>query len=153
MFANRPRWVGVGIGVLRTVGGNLSRLLTLIAVLGISGILAPSPGGAAELPCSEHVLTDWSDNGRIDRVYELRCYEEAIDALPADIRDYTNATDVIARALQTAVRSEPPPARQAADMSASSSPPTPLLVLAGASALLLAAGGLGFLARRSRGAS
>ena len=38
--------------------------------------------------------------------YALPCYEEAIDALPTDIRDYTNAEDVITRALSSAVRSD-----------------------------------------------
>jgi hypothetical protein len=135
------------------VGGNLSRLLPLIAVLGIAGILAPSPGRAAELPCSERVLTDWADNGRIDRPYELQCYEEAIDALPMDIRDYTSAEDVIARAQQSAARGEPAPVRQAAVSPAASSSPTLLLVLAGVSVAVLAAGVLGFVVRRDRRAS
>ena len=38
------------------------------------------------------------------KTYALPCYEEAIDALPTDIRDYTNAEDVITRALSSAVR-------------------------------------------------
>ena len=53
------------------------------------------------------MLGDWSDNGRIDRVYALPCYEEAIATLPTDIRDYTNASDVIDRAMTTAVRGDP----------------------------------------------
>ena len=82
-----------------------SRLLIVIAVLGF-GLSAPDPAGAAELPCSQLVLADWSDNGRIDRVYPLSCYEEAIAAMPTDIRDYTNAHDVIDRALTNAVRAQ-----------------------------------------------
>jgi hypothetical protein len=49
------------------------------------------------------VLADWFDNGRIDRLYPLHCYEEAIDAIPDDLRDYANAEEIISRALQAAV--------------------------------------------------
>jgi hypothetical protein len=52
------------------------------------------------------VRNDWFDNGRIDRLYPLNCYEEAIDAIPDDIRDYSDAEDVITRALQAALRGE-----------------------------------------------
>ena len=52
------------------------------------------------------MLADWFDNGRIDRLYPLNCYEEAIDAIPDDLRDYADAEDVITRALQAALRGE-----------------------------------------------
>ena len=58
---------------------------------------------AAATPCGEKILADWFDNGRIDRIYPLHCYEEAIDAIPSDLRDYADAEDVIARALQAAL--------------------------------------------------
>ena len=77
-----------------TLLATVRRLLALIAVLALSASSLPGgePGGRAA--CSERVLADWFDNGRIDRVYALQCYEEAIDALPTDIRDYTDAEDV-----------------------------------------------------------
>jgi len=50
------------------------------------------------------VLADWDDNGRIDGIYNLFCYQDAIDAIPFDIRDYADAEEVIARALQEASR-------------------------------------------------
>ena len=53
------------------------------------------------------MLADWFDNGRIDRLYPLNCYEEAIDAIPDDLRDYADAEDVITRALQAALRRQP----------------------------------------------
>ena len=135
-----------------------SRLLLAIAVLGL-GLLAPSASGAAELACSARVLSDWSDNGRIDRMYALPCYEEAIATLPTDIRDYTNASDVIDRAMTTAVRGdpgEPPGGTQAlrassvdpSDTSATAPVPLPLLVLLGLALLLLGAGALSRVARR-----
>ena len=52
------------------------------------------------------MLADWFDNGRIDRLYPLNCYEEAIDAIPDDLRDYADAEDVITRALQAALRGD-----------------------------------------------
>jgi hypothetical protein len=135
------------------------RLLIFIAVLGFS-IMAPSPSSAGELPCSQRVLTDWSDNGRIDRVYALACYEEALAALPTDIRDYTNAHDVIDRALTNAVRAESAvPASKAQALTSqrastintsSAFPvPIPLVVLFGLALALLAAGGVGRVGRRA----
>ena len=49
-----------------------------------------APAGAIT-PCGKKVLNDWWDNGRVDRLYPLHCYEEAIDSIPADIRDYSDA--------------------------------------------------------------
>jgi hypothetical protein len=54
-------------------------------------------------PCGDKVLADWFDNGRIDRLYDLHCYEDAMDAIPNDLRDYANAEEIISRALQAAV--------------------------------------------------
>jgi hypothetical protein len=103
------------------------------------------------------VIADWSDNGRIDRLYSLRCYEEAIDTIPVDLRDYTNAADVIERALTEASRQQPPVGgvpsgtAQAApdvDTSGASSVPLPLLALVGISFVVLAGGVAGKLSRR-----
>ena len=134
------------------------RLLMVIAVFGF-GLLAPSASRGAELACSARVLSDWSDNGRIDRVYALPCYEQAIATLPTDIRDYTNASDVIDRAMTAAVRSksgDPPAGAQAVRASgadpvatAAASPvPLPLLFLLGLALVLLAAGVLSRIVRR-----
>lgn len=61
-------------------------------------LLAPSTALASA--CGDRILADWFDNGRIDRSYPVHCYGEAIDSIPSDISDYTNAEEVIARALQ-----------------------------------------------------
>jgi hypothetical protein len=66
-------------------------------------LIAPPPAGAATA-CAEQVIHDWSEDGRVDGVYELSCYQEAVDAIPSDLRDYTNAAEVIERALTVAVR-------------------------------------------------
>jgi hypothetical protein len=79
--------------------------LTLVAVLAALALGTPGTASAAT-PCGKKVLADWFDNGRIDRLYPLHCYEEAIDAIPRDLRDYADAEDVISRALQAAVNGQ-----------------------------------------------
>jgi len=73
-----------------------------VALSAVAALSAASPANAAT-PCGKRVLADWFDNGRIDRLYPLNCYEEAIDAIPDDLRDYADAEDVITRALQAAL--------------------------------------------------
>jgi hypothetical protein len=132
----------------------------LAALAVCSFLLFLGGAAAAALPCENRVLTDWSDNGRIDRLYALECYDAAIEAMPADLRDYTDATDVIRRALARAVRAEAagtsrPGSTQGADAAVkttgASSLPLPLIVLGAMSLAVLAAGGVGYLSRRSRG--
>ena len=75
----------------------------ILAALALAGTASAASGGT---PCGKKVLADWFDNGRVDRIYPLNCYEEAIDAIPDDLRDYADAEDVITRALQSALRGE-----------------------------------------------
>lgn len=75
-------------------------------------LLAASPAAAAE-SCGKQVINDWYGDGRVDRIYPLHCYEDAIDALPVDVRDYSSAKEDIERALQFAVRNQPDPGRSA----------------------------------------
>jgi hypothetical protein len=77
-------------------------LVVLVAGL-VVALSVAGPAPAATTPCGKKVLDDWWDNGRVDRLYPLHCYEEAIDGIPADIRDYSDAEQVISRALQAAV--------------------------------------------------
>ena len=132
-----------------------------IVVAALVSALVASSGAPAAPPCADAILGDWLDN-RIDRVYALDCYEAAIDAIPADLRDYTDAADVIARAFQSRsgrrlerglegpiladIAHGVPPV----DASSSSSVPVPILVLGAMSLMLLGAGGLGYVSRRRR---
>jgi hypothetical protein len=86
--------------LLRTFVAVLALALSAVAALSTA-----SPASAAT-ECGKKVLADWFDNGRIDRLYPLNCYEEAIDAIPDDLRDYADAEDVITRALQAALRGD-----------------------------------------------
>lgn len=140
----------------------LIRALAIAAVL-IAAFVAPGTASAATL-CGKAILDDWLDNDRIDRIYELSCYEAAIDAIPEDIRIYTNAEEVISRAFQnvsgkrldrqlegpSTVETPPSGYVPPVDSSASAAFPLPLLVLGGMSAALLAAGGVGYVSRRRR---
>jgi hypothetical protein len=58
---------------------------------------------AATTPCWKQVINDWYD-GRIDNVYPIHCYREAIDHLPEDVQTYSSAKDEINRALYAALR-------------------------------------------------
>ena len=83
--------------LLRTFVATLAVTLSAVAALATAG-----PAGAAT-DCGKKVLADWFDNGRIDRLYPFNCYEEAIDAIPDDLKPYADAEDVITRALQAAL--------------------------------------------------
>jgi hypothetical protein len=77
--------------------------IALLAVLAAAGQAA-----AAKKPsCAEQVVADWYDNGRVDYLYPLHCYREAIKSLPPDVKDYSSAKEEIERALQDAANRPP----------------------------------------------
>jgi hypothetical protein len=145
----------------------------MVVLAAVAALIAPTTAMASV--CGDKVLDDWWDNGRIDRVYAVQCYRDAIDSIPADLRDYANVEEVITRALQAQLNGSGPdePSDPGApttgertadpgpsggddpaevvdnvDASSPSSIPIPLLLLAAMSILLLGAGGLGYLSRR-----
>lgn len=78
---------------------------TLLAALALAG-----PAVAAKKEsCGDQVIADWYDNQRVDKIYPIHCYRDAIQKLPPDIRDYTGAADAINRALTYAKAGEPDP--------------------------------------------
>jgi len=79
--------------------GFLALLVSVLVALSL-------PGMAAASACGDKVLEDWYDNGRVDRIYPPHCYEDAIDSIPKDIKDYVDAEEVISRALQFSLRGE-----------------------------------------------
>jgi hypothetical protein len=76
----------------------------LVSLLIVCGTLAIGPGTAAASTCGDRVVSDWID-GRIEGVYPLRCYDEAVEGLPEDVRVYSSAVADISRALQARVHS------------------------------------------------
>jgi hypothetical protein len=59
------------------------------------------------------VVDDWWQDGRIDGTYADHCYDDAIESLPRDVRDYSSAQEDITRALQAKLRGEASPPAQA----------------------------------------
>jgi hypothetical protein len=71
-----------------TLARSLRTFVVAVAlVLSAVAALSTAAPASAATACGKKVLADWFDNGRIDRLYPLNCYEEAIDAIPDDLRD------------------------------------------------------------------
>ena len=62
-----------------------SALLALVAVGLVANASSPAPAAAAS-DCAKRVVDDWFDNLRVDNLYPLHCYREAIKSLPSDAR-------------------------------------------------------------------
>ncbi len=75
-----------------------------IALAVVAGCTYPSSARSA---CADAVLADWT-KGTIRSTFPLDCYDEAIDALPEDLRAYTTAADDISRAAIAATREDRP---------------------------------------------
>lgn len=76
-------------------------MLTAVVLVAVGGLAGPA-GAAKEKSCAELIVDDWYDNGRVDFVYPLKCYRQAIKSLPPDVKDYSSAKEVIERALADA---------------------------------------------------
>jgi hypothetical protein len=153
----------------------LVRLLVASALCSaFLGIAAPAASAAQ--PCWKELVNDyWADN-RVDRVYPVSCYREAMEKLPSDVQQYSDAQDDLRRALLLAIRDDrdsggtrafrsaggPPVAPVADDQGGegfitgvikklgpknASSVPVPLLVLATIALLLVGAAGVSYGAR------
>jgi hypothetical protein len=70
-------------------------------VFGLVGatLALTSPATAASKDCADDVVSDWYGDGRVDKVFPLPCYQQAIRSLPVDVLDYSNAKQDILRAL------------------------------------------------------
>ena len=87
----------------------LTRRIATTVALVVAGALTLGIGSAtAATTCAKQVISDWYKDGRVDGTYPLHCYEEAIDALPEDVVQYSSAKDDIERALQDALREGTP---------------------------------------------
>lgn len=100
----------------------LPRWLACLAIVAASLTAAVPAGASSTDACAQRVIRDWYDGGRVDGVYPLRCYRAAIQALPEDVLQYSDARNEIERALAYAAHgdSDPvqsrvaPPAREPA---------------------------------------
>ena len=137
------------------------RWLLLIVAVGCAAVV-PSVGTAATTSrCSAAVLKDWSD-GKLDRVYPVRCYQDALNRMPEDMRSYTSAPDDIQRALlarlrqgrtngsgdrQTGARREALSAAGIDEVARTTGIPRPVVALGVIGIALVAAGSGGLVAR------
>lgn len=78
-------------------------VLALVALVASAVALSVAGPASAQANCGRKVLEDWYDNGRVDKIYPLHCYEDAIDQIPKDLGPYVDAEEVISRALQSAL--------------------------------------------------
>ncbi|HEY7179562.1 MAG TPA: hypothetical protein VH305_10330 [Gaiella sp.] len=77
----------------------------VLAALAVAG-----PATAAKSKnCAKAVVADWYGDGRVDKVFPLHCYQEAIRSLPIDVLDYSNAKQDILRALAFARKGDKDP--------------------------------------------
>ena len=81
----------------------------LVPVAAFLALLIVAAPASAAPSCGRQVIDDWYDNGRVDRTYPLHCYDDAIEALPEDVKTYSSAKEDIQRALQARMRREPSP--------------------------------------------
>jgi len=80
-------------------------LTRVVATLALAVIAAMGAGPAtAAKSCGEKVIDDWYADGRVDGAYDLSCYDDAIEALPRDVKDYSSAKEDIERAMQLRMR-------------------------------------------------
>ena len=141
------------------------RRLLLVALAAAALVGAPTAGAAN---CGTAVLKDWAD-GRLDRAYPVNCYQNALAAMPEDMRSYTTASEDIKRALLARLRGSRThhgelrgrsrhvtaapgtTAREtlaAADVTTGATRiPLPLVVIAAIGVVLLLAGSAGLLGR------
>jgi hypothetical protein len=109
-------------------------------------------------PCWKTLLAD-SYDGRIDHVYPIPCYHQAIAHLPLVLKIYSSERDDILRALQRVVAGKgagPPRTDTIVGPHVASgvgSLPIPLLILGSVAALLVFAGVAGAVWRRFRPSS
>jgi hypothetical protein len=101
-------------------------------VAAVSLLVTASQAGAGALEdCGQRVIRDWYSGGRVDRVYPLPCYREAIRALPDDVMQYTNAGAAIERALESARHGKTTKAERITDAAqAETADPAPSAALA-----------------------
>ena len=87
---------------------SIARTAALFALLTFAALAISGPAAAAK-SCGKKVVDDWYADGRVDGTYPFHCYDDAIEILPRDVRDYSSAKEDIERALQARMRGEEPP--------------------------------------------
>jgi hypothetical protein len=83
-------------------------VLTLLAVGAREAAAAPSAALNPTSGCDLAVINDWADNNRVDKIYAIPCYTQAIQRLSSypDLEGYSSAADDIHDALLAALRQD-----------------------------------------------
>lgn len=79
------------------------------ALLLLALLLPGRAAASSNASCADAVVADWYGDGRVDQIYPVHCYTDAIRSLPVDVLDYSNAKEDILRALSYAKRGQPDP--------------------------------------------
>ena len=93
---------GLPFRVIRSLRHTLAALVIVgAATAAFAAGTAAAAGSAVKSkpPCWKVLINDWYD-GRIDGIYEIHCYRDALQHLPADVDTYSSARDDIRQALQ-----------------------------------------------------
>ena len=155
----------------------LKKLFLLVGLAGVLFAATTVAPASASTPCWKVLINDWLD-GRIDQLYPVQCYHQAINHLPADVEQYSSARQDIMRALQARLQGKSAPRNKrtiigpggkggggpyggsgngggplndaigAGRPGKADSVPLPIIVLAAIAGFLLLLGGAGFFARR-----
>jgi hypothetical protein len=81
----------------------------LLALAALTLFVWPPAAEAKAKTCAEQIVADWYGDGRVDKIFPLPCYQQAIRSLPVDVLDYSNAKEDILRALAYARKDKPDP--------------------------------------------
>ncbi|HEY2327047.1 MAG TPA: hypothetical protein VGH52_06125 [Gaiellaceae bacterium] len=79
----------------------LAAALTVGLFVGAARPAAAATAATSATPCWKSLLNEWY-SGRIQHIYPLHCYQDALTHLPSDVSTYSSARDDIERALQSA---------------------------------------------------
>jgi hypothetical protein len=104
---------------------SLIAFLAAVAALTAFVGLVAQPATAASKSCADDVVADWYGDGRVDDIYPLHCYTDAIRSLPVDVLDYSNAKEDILRALAFARKGKPDPGPSGAPQPTGNDPGDP----------------------------
>jgi hypothetical protein len=91
----------------KSVSSPVRLLVLCLVALASAAAVSGTASGAA--PCWKTLINDWYD-GRIDRVYPVACYREALGHMPADLDAYSSLRDDINRALAAVIAGKDPTA-------------------------------------------
>ena len=80
-----------------------ARRTLLAAIVAAAAFLTLGAAPALSANCGRQIIDDWFKDGRVDKVYPLHCYDDALEQLPNDVRTYSDAPQAIKRALQQAL--------------------------------------------------